>query len=161
MDEAQQQVIAFLRDFASYPPSVGPIEVTETHASLVFLAGALAVMDVRLLGGFPATAPAALLVRARLVALAALGGMAITGFTLFAAEASHLAVNPVFRLKLLLVAAALINVTVFEVTARRTVERPARRPRRRLSSCSTGSAAWPCTAGCRPCRSSCSAATRA
>ncbi|HEV8679965.1 MAG TPA: phosphotransferase, partial [Stellaceae bacterium] len=39
MDDAQQGVIAFLRDPASYPPGSGPIEVIETHASLVFLAG--------------------------------------------------------------------------------------------------------------------------
>ena len=39
MDDAQQAVIAFLRDPASYPPASGPIEVIETHASLVFLAG--------------------------------------------------------------------------------------------------------------------------
>src|ERR1700737_4887338 len=62
--------------------------------SLVFLAGALAIMDVRLLGGFAATAPAPTLARARLLALAALAGMAVTGFVLFAAEASHLALNP-------------------------------------------------------------------
>src|SRR5438034_10124117 len=62
--------------------------------SLTFFAGALAVMDVRLLGGFAATEPAPLLARARLIALAALAGMAITGFVLFAAEASHLVLNP-------------------------------------------------------------------
>ena len=39
MDDAQREVIAFLRDPASYPPDAGPIEVIETHASLVFLAG--------------------------------------------------------------------------------------------------------------------------
>jgi uncharacterized protein len=43
MDDAQRDVIAFLRDPASYPPAAGPVEVPveviETHASLVFLAG--------------------------------------------------------------------------------------------------------------------------
>lgn len=37
-DEAQREAIAFLRDPASYAID-GPIEVVETHASLVFLAG--------------------------------------------------------------------------------------------------------------------------
>src|SRR5258705_8239263 len=44
--------------------------------SLTFFAGAVAVMDVRLLGGFAATAPARLLARARNFAIAALAGMA-------------------------------------------------------------------------------------
>jgi aminoglycoside phosphotransferase family enzyme len=39
MEDAQREVIAFLRDPSSYPPGAGPIEVIETHASLVFLAG--------------------------------------------------------------------------------------------------------------------------
>jgi aminoglycoside phosphotransferase family enzyme/predicted kinase len=39
MDDAQREVIAFLRDPASYPPGSGPVEVIETHASIVFLAG--------------------------------------------------------------------------------------------------------------------------
>ena len=42
MDDAQRDVIAFLRDPASYPPDSGAIEVIETHASLVFLAGGYA-----------------------------------------------------------------------------------------------------------------------
>ena len=72
--------------------------------SLIFFAGAIAVMDVRLLGGFAATAPARLLARARNFAFAALAGMAMTGFVLFSAEASHLAVNRVFQLKVVLIA---------------------------------------------------------
>ena len=42
MDDAQQDVIAFLRDPASYPPGRAPVEIIETHASLVFLAGGYA-----------------------------------------------------------------------------------------------------------------------
>jgi hypothetical protein len=91
--------------------------------SLVFLAGALAVMDVRLLGGFAATEPATVLARTRFFAIAAGAGMAVTGFVLFAAEASHLALNPVFRLKLVLVGAGLVNLAVYEVWAGRAVER--------------------------------------
>ena len=90
--------------------------------SLMVFAGAIAVMDVRLLGGLSATAPAPLLARARNFALAALTGMAVTGSLLFSAEASHLALNPVFQLKALLFAAGLINVAIYEFWARRTVE---------------------------------------
>ena len=39
MDDAQREVIAFLRDPSSYPPDAGPVEAVETHASLVFLVG--------------------------------------------------------------------------------------------------------------------------
>jgi hypothetical protein len=90
--------------------------------SLVLFAGAVALMDVRLLGGLAATAPGPLLARARRFAVVALAGMAGTGFVLFSAEASHLAVNPVFRLKIALVAAGLINVAIYELWARRAVE---------------------------------------
>src|SRR5205823_5660805 len=38
-DDAQQEVVAFLRDPSSYPPGAGPVETIETHASIVFLAG--------------------------------------------------------------------------------------------------------------------------
>ena len=65
--------------------------------SLVIFAGALAVMDIRLLGGLAATAPGRVLARARGFAMAALAGMAVTGFMLFSAEASHLVLNPVFN----------------------------------------------------------------
>jgi aminoglycoside phosphotransferase family enzyme/predicted kinase len=39
MDDAQRDVVAFLRDPSSYPPGAGPVEIIETHASIVFLAG--------------------------------------------------------------------------------------------------------------------------
>jgi len=91
--------------------------------SLVFFAGAVAVMDVRLLGGFAATAPGRLLARARTFAIAALAGMAVTGFLLFSAEASHLAVNPVFQLKAALVGAGIVNVALYEFLARREVDK--------------------------------------
>jgi hypothetical protein len=91
--------------------------------SLVFFAGAVAIMDVRLLGGFAATAPGRLLARARIFAIVALAGMAVTGFMLFSAEASHLAVNPVFQLKAALFGAGVVNVALYEFLARREVDK--------------------------------------
>src|ERR1043166_4863975 len=85
--------------------------------SLVVFAGAVAVMDLRLLGAFAATP------RARIAAIAAFCGQALTGFMLFSAEASHLVSNPVLRLKFLLVAAGLLNVLIYEIVARRAVEK--------------------------------------
>jgi hypothetical protein len=90
--------------------------------SLVVFAGAVAVMDIRLLGGLAAVAPGRLLARTRIFAIAALIGMAITGSMLFSAEASHLALNPVFRLKVALIAAGLVNVGLYEFVAGREVE---------------------------------------
>ena len=89
---------------------------------LTLFAGAIAVMDVRLLGGLSATAPGPLLARTRNVALAALAGMALTGSLIFSAEASHLALNPVFQLKAVLVAAGLINVAIYQFWAKLAVE---------------------------------------
>src|SRR5271155_4522063 len=39
MDDAQRDVIAFLCDPSSYPADAGQVDIIETHASIVFLAG--------------------------------------------------------------------------------------------------------------------------
>ena len=90
--------------------------------ALVCFAGAIAVMDVRLLGGLAATAPGRLLSRARRFAIWAFAGMVITGAVLFIAEASHLAVNPMFQIKLALIGAGLANIALYEFGAKRAVE---------------------------------------
>jgi hypothetical protein len=89
---------------------------------LTLFAGAVAIMDVRLIGGLAATAPARLIGHARRIAIVALLGMAVTGFMLFAAEASHVALNPVFQFKLALIAAGIVNVAIYEFGAKRQVE---------------------------------------
>jgi hypothetical protein len=87
--------------------------VTHVLAVVVFFA-CVAIMDVRLLGGFAATAPGRLIARARRAAIMAFLFVATSGFLLFAAEASHLALNRVFQFKLALIALALCNVALFE-----------------------------------------------
>ncbi len=82
--------------------------------SLVVFAGAVAVMDVRMTGALAATSPGYVLKAARRVAIAAFVGLVATGAVLFTAEASHVITNPVFQLKLALIALALLNVTWFE-----------------------------------------------
>jgi len=89
--------------------------------SLVVFAGAIAIMDVRLIGGLAATAPAPLLMRARRVAVAAFVLMAATGFLLFTAEASHLVLNRVFQIKAALIAAGLVNLIIFEFAVKGAV----------------------------------------
>jgi hypothetical protein len=90
--------------------------------ALVCFVGGVTVMDVRLLGGFHETAPGRVIARARRFAVFAFLGMAITGFMLFAAEASHLAVNPVFLVKLALIGAGLANIAIYEFGAKHAVE---------------------------------------
>jgi hypothetical protein len=89
--------------------------------SLVCYAGALAIMDLRLIGAFAATAPAKIIGRARRVVIGAFCGLAATGFLLFSAEASHIVLNPVFLAKMALVATGLVNVTIYEFGAKRAV----------------------------------------
>jgi hypothetical protein len=89
--------------------------------ALVMFAGALAVMDIRLLGGLSATSPAHVLMRARSIAIAAFVLLAATGFLLFTAEASHLILNPVFQIKLALIGLGLLNLAIFEFGVKRSV----------------------------------------
>src|SRR5258707_5944238 len=64
--------------------------------ALTFFAGAVAVMDVRLLGGLAATSPAFLLARARSFAVAALAGMGVTRRGVFSTKAGPIAPNSPF-----------------------------------------------------------------
>jgi hypothetical protein len=89
--------------------------------ALVCFAAAVAVMDLRLIGAFAATAPGKLIARARRVVVGALCGLAATGAMLFSAEASHIVQNPVFLAKMALVAAGLVNVAIYEFGAKRAV----------------------------------------
>lgn len=82
--------------------------------SLMVFFGAVAVMDLRLAGAFQATWPGSMLRRARLVAILGFIGLVSSGAVLFVAEASHVVLNPIFQLKLALIAIALVNIAWFE-----------------------------------------------
>ncbi|MBX6425356.1 MAG: hypothetical protein IRZ09_05460 [Variibacter sp.] len=102
--------------------------VTHVVAVVVF-AGAVAVIDARLMGAFAGTAVSEVLHGGRRVAVAAFGAIALSGAILFSAEASHLALNPIFQTKVLLIGLALLNVLVFELAfAPRLREFPPRMP---------------------------------
>lgn len=93
--------------------------------SLVVFAGAIAVLDLRMIGAFAATAPGRVLGGARRAVVLAFAGLVLTGAVLFTAEASHVIMNRVFQLKLALIALGLINVTLFEIfTAPKVRELP-------------------------------------
>jgi hypothetical protein len=77
--------------------------------ALTLFAASVAIMDLRLLGAFAAATPAAIVRPARRVAMLGLALMALTGFVLFTAEASHVALNGVFQIKAMLIALGILN----------------------------------------------------
>ena len=82
--------------------------VAHVLAVLVFFA-AVAVMDFALLGLLPG-APARIMARFRRLAVAAFGVLVLTGSVLFLPEASAVAANPAFLVKLGLIFLGLANV---------------------------------------------------
>lgn len=81
-----------------------------THiVGLTLFAASVAVMDLRLLGAFAETGPARVIRPARRSAMAAFALMLASGAALFVAEASHIVMNPVFQIKVALIALALAN----------------------------------------------------
>lgn len=89
--------------------------------ALTLFAGSVAVMDLRLLGAFAATPAAAIVRPARVAAMLGLALMALTGFVLFAAEASHVAMNRVFQVKAGLIAFGILNALLIAGPALATV----------------------------------------
>ena len=89
--------------------------------SLMVFFGAVAIMDLRLAGFFKATAPATILRGARRVAIVGFFGLIASGAMLFAAEASHIILNPMFRIKLILILLGFINIAVFEFVLARKI----------------------------------------
>jgi hypothetical protein len=89
--------------------------------ALTVFAASVAMMDARLLGAFRDIAPGPFLRTVRYVAMGAFTVMLLTGSVLFAAEATHVAANPVFQIKLVLISLALLNAVVFEFVASRHV----------------------------------------
>ena len=82
--------------------------------SLALFAGGIAVMDLRMAGMFAATSPGYILKTFRRVAMIGFAGLFLTGSILFIAEASHVILNPVFQVKLGLIALGLANIAWFE-----------------------------------------------
>ena len=80
--------------------------------ALTLFAASVAIMDLRMLGAFAGTPPARVVYPARRAAMLGLGLMALTGFLLFAAEASHVAMNRVFQIKAALIALGILNAVL-------------------------------------------------
>ncbi len=93
--------------------------VIHVLAALAFFA-AVAAMDVKLLRASSIGEARVFIARVRPWAILALIIQIVSGMLLFAPEATHLWMNPVFRVKLVLIAIALANVIVVEVLIRRS-----------------------------------------
>lgn len=89
--------------------------------ALTVFAASVAMMDARLLGAFRDIPPGRFLHNVRYVAVSAFTVMLLTGSVMFAAEATHVAANPVFQIKLVLIGLALLNAVLFELLASRHV----------------------------------------
>lgn len=92
--------------------------------ALFLLAGAACVMDLVLLGVIRVADPVSVVRGARRATIAALILMLATGSILFAAEASHVAMNPVFQIKVVLIAAGILNALLIGPLLRRTLDEP-------------------------------------
>ena len=90
-----------------------------THLlGIALLIGAILPLDLRLAGAFPRTPLPAVASLLRGTAIAGLTLATVTGALLFTANPAEYLSNPAFRLKLLLLAAALVNAAlVTRITA--------------------------------------------
>ncbi|NGQ89595.1 DUF2214 domain-containing protein [Rhodobacter sp. HX-7-19] len=79
---------------------------------IALLIGAILPLDLRLAGAFPRTALPAIAPLLRGMALAGLTLALLTGAALFATNPAEYATNPAFRIKLALLAAALLNAVL-------------------------------------------------
>lgn len=86
-----------------------PIANTGHILALMLFASAVTVMDLRILGAFSATPPAAVIVPARRTAMLGLALMVLTGFMLFAPDAARVGTHPVFLIKAALIGLGVAN----------------------------------------------------
>jgi hypothetical protein len=105
-----------------------PIVSVAHILGLALLVGAIVAFDLRLLGMAQVVRPRAagrlLLPLARLGLLLQL----VSGVPMLAADATHLAINGAFQLKLLLIGVALLNIVLFHLLAGRELIRLEPRP---------------------------------
>lgn len=99
------QVGALIRQSAWIYPTANVGHVM----AIVIFAGAIAVMDLRLMGAFAGSDPARVVRGARRAAILALITVLASGAVLFTAEASHVALNGVFQIKMGLIAFGLLH----------------------------------------------------
>ncbi len=124
------------RQWASATPWVYPAANVLHVIGVVLLVGGIGVVDLRVIGLWRRL-PAVALSRALTpIAVAGLALQAASGLILFAADGAALAGSGVFRLKLLLIVAALANAAAFRAAWRRRPDKSGfiARPVARLSA---------------------------
>lgn len=92
--------------------------------ALMVFVSAVVVLDARVLGDFTAAPPATVVRPARRSAAMGLLLMAATGSMLFAAEATHVATNPVFQIKAALIVLGILNALLAGRLLREALDRP-------------------------------------
>ena len=98
-------------------PLLYPITNVAHIVRLALLVGPILMLDLRLLG-LSRRIPLRLMVQHILPwSILGLVILIVSGFLLFVAEATAYAVNPVFQIKMALVAAGVLNAVAFEVCA--------------------------------------------
>lgn len=114
----QSQIGAYIRQSVWAYPTANVAHVV----AIVLFAGAIAVMDVRLMGGMAGSDPARVVRAARRAAIAALIVVVLSGAALFVAEASHVALNAVFQIKMGLIAFGAVHALFVGGRAVRTLD---------------------------------------
>ncbi|BCH22037.1 hypothetical protein [Mesorhizobium sp. L-8-3] len=106
--EGLPPVLALKSSFVAYPL------VNALHILLIgALVTSVLLMDLRVLGAFGSVPAAPFVALLRRVAFVAFAGAVLTGATLFAVRARDYAASPVFLLKMVLVAIAILNFLLF------------------------------------------------
>jgi hypothetical protein len=101
--------------WAARDPLAYPVANVVHVLGLALFLGPIAILDLRLLGAFPALPLPALTRALTPLALAGLALLLLSGPILFAADAAALAQSATFRWKLLLLGAALLNAAAFRL----------------------------------------------
>ncbi len=114
--------------WAARDPLAYPVANVVHLLGLVLLVGGIGLLDLRLLGGFPALDPRALAEALQPVAVTGFLLLAASGLVLFAADATALARSDIFQRKLILISIALINAAAFRLLFRRQLLFGAIRP---------------------------------
>ena len=107
----QSSIGAAMRRSALLYPAVETLHIV----GLALLVGSIAVFDLRVLGVFRAASLPALARATLPVAIAGFVTAVPMGLLLFTTEATHIAVNPAFQVKLACIAIGLANAGIFRL----------------------------------------------
>lgn len=99
------EIGALIRQSAWIYPTANVAHVV----AIVLFAGAIAVMDLRLMGALAGSDPTRVVRGARRAAILALIAVLTSGAVLFTAEASHVALNGIFQIKMGLIAFGIVH----------------------------------------------------